>query len=290
MCCWPARWLLCYGSAFALLTNLKRQRLPFRIERSPETSTASGPNVSSALPSLAIPNNHSSHFISNAHSPLHSVTHQLKTFQPDNRYVGNLTSPTFKEDTHPLWIDLVPKGLGFIEVPFPHPASRYPHLPPPYMKYNKPVYTTSGTHQLHCLYMIMTGMNELALNGGKFKPMDMSSPSDQNERQTPRSTTATTNPENASGGQGVDEAYTGSPNDGGLTREGEDPAEHLSHCFDYLRQAIMCHGDTALEGLQTTFGPDVGGSDGWNVVHVCKKWDEVYDWLEGRRIDDRIWI
>jgi hypothetical protein len=215
------------------------------------------------------------------------VTHQLKTFRPDNRYVGNLTSPTFKQDTHPLWIDLVPKGLGFIEVPFPHSPSTYPHLPRPYMKYNKPVYTTSGTHQLHCLYMIMTGMNELALNGGKFKPMDMSSPSDHSEGHAPRSTT---NSDNASSGKGVDEAYTGSANDGGLTREGEDPAEHLSHCFDYLRQAIMCHGDTALEGLQTTFGPDVGGSDGWNVVHVCKKWDEVYDWLEGRRIDDRVWI
>jgi hypothetical protein len=112
------------------------------------------------------------------------------------------------------------------------------------------------THQLHCLYMIMTGMNELSLNGGRFV-MNMDS---------------------------------GGEHDEGLTREGEDPAEHLSHCFDYLRQAIMCHGDVALEGLQTTFGPDVGGSDGWNVQHVCKPWDDVYTWLESNRIDDRTWI
>jgi hypothetical protein len=124
------------------------------------------------------------------------------------------------------------------------------------MKYSKPVYTTSVTHQLHCLYMIMTGMNELALNHGTFK-MDMSS---------------------------------GGEHDEGLTREGEDPADHLSHCFDYLRQTIMCHGDTALEGLQTTFGPEVGGSDGWNTQHMCKKWQSVYDWLEEKRIDDRVWI
>lgn len=128
-------------------------------------------------------------------------------------------------------------------------------MPNPYFKYNKPVYTTSVTHQLHCLYMIMHGFNDLALNGGSFA-MDMA----------------------------------GGEHDEGLTREGEDPAAHLSHCFDYLRQAIMCHGDTALEGLQTTFGPDVGGSDGWNVKHVCKAWDEVYDWLETHRVDDREWI
>jgi hypothetical protein len=99
----------------------------------------------------------------------------------------------------------------------------------------------------------MHGFNDLALNNGKFV-MDMGEEDD------------------------------------GLTREGEDPAAHLSHCFDYLRQAIMCHGDTALEGLQTTFGPDVGGSDGWNVKHVCKPWNRIYNWLETHRIDDREWI
>ena len=72
--------------------------------------------------------------------------------------------------------------------------------------------------------------------------------------------------------------------------EGEDPFDHLAHCFDYLRQAIMCHGDTPLEGLQDCFGPDVGGSDGWGVQHVCKRYDDMYAWLEGLRIDDRIWI
>lgn len=208
----------------------------------------------------------SADLVSNADTP--AVSRQVVTFEPDNSYVGNLTSPTFKNDTKDLWLSLVPsmyppsivrrtvhslhvfalEGLGFVEIQHPE---KYPPLSTPYMKYNKTVYTTSVTHQLHCLYMIMHGFNELALRGDLNMDMDA---------------------------------------DEGLTREGEDPSAHLSHCFDYLRQAIMCHGDTALEGLQTTFGPDVGGSDGWNTQHVCKRYGEVYDWLEEKRIDDRIWI
>lgn len=178
---------------------------------------------------------------------------QTVEFQPDHRFVGNLTSPTFVDDIKQHWLELVPKGLGFIEVT--DYADR-PNMPQPLLEYKKPTYTTSVTHQLHCLFMIMHGFNDLALNKGSFA-MNMAGKDDDDE---------------------------------GLTREGEDPVEHLSHCFDYLRQAIMCHGDTALEGVQTTFGPNVGGSDGWNVQHVCKPWDSIHDWLEEHRIDDREWI
>ncbi|KAK5115945.1 hypothetical protein LTR62_000401 [Meristemomyces frigidus] len=177
-----------------------------------------------------------------------SFSRQIVTLKPEPRYVGDVTSPTFKNDTKHHWLALVPKGLGFVEIKNPE---QYPALAAPYMKYNKTVYTTSVTHQLHCLYMIMHGFNDLALKGSL--KMDMEA-------------------------------------DEGLTREGEDPADHLSHCFDYLRQTILCHGDTALEGLQTTFGPEVGGSDGWNTQHVCRRYEEVYQWLEGKRIDERVWI
>lgn len=64
---------------------------------------------------------------------------------------------------------------------------------------------------------------------------------------------------------------------------------HLSYCFDYLRQTLMCHGDTALEGLQTSFGADVDGTDGWNVRHICKPWERIYSWLDRRKIDDSVW-
>lgn len=40
----------------------------------------------------------------------------------------------------------------------------------------------------------------------------------------------------------------------------EDEAEmgyHIAHCFDYLRQGILCAGDTTLEGNNTFRYPGV---------------------------------
>jgi hypothetical protein len=75
----------------------------------------------------------------------------------------------------------------------------------------------------------------------------------------------------------------------GAAKGGVDPDVHLSYCFDYLRQSLMCHGDTALEGLQTSLGSDVDGTDGWNVRHICKPWDRIKTWLDRRKIDDSEW-
>lgn len=41
----------------------------------------------------------------------------------------------------------------------------------------------------------------------------------------------------------------------------------MIHCFSYLRQAIMCSADMALEGHETTFPDHNGGSDGWDSKH-----------------------
>jgi hypothetical protein len=66
---------------------------------------------------------------------------------------------------------------------------------------------------------------------------------------------------------------------------------HVQHCFDYLRQSIMCSGDVALEGAETTFPDDErGGSDGWDAKHVCRRYSEVFDYLEARTAIDSKWI
>ncbi|TRX89376.1 hypothetical protein FHL15_009674 [Xylaria flabelliformis] len=70
----------------------------------------------------------------------------------------------------------------------------------------------------------------------------------------------------------------------GLTSGHEIPDDHhwhMIHCFDYMRQAIMCSADMALEGLETTFPDHNGGSDGWDSKHVCKDWSQVKSYLEG---------
>ncbi|KAH8669186.1 hypothetical protein BX600DRAFT_267825 [Xylariales sp. PMI_506] len=69
----------------------------------------------------------------------------------------------------------------------------------------------------------------------------------------------------------------------------EDPW-HIAHCFDYIRQSVMCSADVALEGKATTFPEGVTGSDGWDAKHVCKNYDEVLAYLNDNRANDIVWI
>ena len=52
--------------------------------------------------------------------------------------------------------------------------------------------------------------------------------------------------------------------------------DHIYHCFDYIRQAIMCSGDTTLEKARTVDGKIVRGVDGWGVEHECRDYDAIY--------------
>lgn len=74
------------------------------------------------------------------------------------------------------------------------------------------------------------------------------------------------------------------------SRVPEETPWHLTHCFDYLRQSVMCCGDVALEGQQTTFPKGFDGSDGWDAKHICKDYSQVYDYLESNRADNKLWI
>jgi len=53
----------------------------------------------------------------------------------------------------------------------------------------------------------------------------------------------------------------------------QEVAHHSAHCFDYLRQSIMCNADTSLEG-KTEAGP------GWGSKHECKDYDAVLAWAD----------
>lgn len=88
---------------------------------------------------------------------------------------------------------------------------------------------------------------------------------------------------------GIAEVYSGLISDPALLGD-EDKPWHVNHCFDYLRQSIMCAGDLAIEGQEKTFPGEVTGSDGWDGKHVCKNYDEVYDFLYEHRALDRHWI
>ncbi|KFZ00090.1 hypothetical protein V500_01178 [Pseudogymnoascus sp. VKM F-4518 (FW-2643)] len=72
-----------------------------------------------------------------------------------------------------------------------------------------------------------------------------------------------------------------------------DPSEHLAaeynlgHCFDYLRQAIMCTGDTTLETASVNEdGVMVPGFDGWGDVHECRSYEAIFDFAAAHRVKD----
>jgi hypothetical protein len=139
------------------------------------------------------------------------------------------------------------EGLGYVLVKDP---SKYDNLPHPIHDYpNHTVYTTSVTHQLHCLYTVLGAYNsqKLALSNPNIPIPPIKMP------------------------------------------------WHINHCFEYMRQAIMCNGDVALEGAATTFplsegGEDRGGSDGWDARHVCRDYGEVKGYLEERTMNHWKWI
>jgi len=128
----------------------------------------------------------------------------------------------------------MPKRMGFQRVKEPE---RYHDLPTPIEWPDMTVFTTSVTHQVHCLFAIVQTYS--GLKSGHELP--------------------------------------------------DDHHWHMIHCFSYLRQAILCSADTALEGHETTFPDHNGGSDGWDSKHVCKDYSQVKKYLESvRAYDDQL--
>ncbi|KAI0146668.1 hypothetical protein BJ166DRAFT_629195 [Pestalotiopsis sp. NC0098] len=71
-------------------------------------------------------------------------------------------------------------------------------------------------------------------------------------------------------------------------KPGQDPTEteemrwkHKSHCIDYMRQVVQCHGD--LTPISFWYeGTEVGYSFDHAVVHQCRNFDSIYKWAVER--------
>jgi len=61
------------------------------------------------------------------------------------------------------------------------------------------------------------------------------------------------------------------------------PFEHMHHCVEILRQAIMCHGDLTLERPDFE-GPAYRDASGWGNVHFCRDWTRILDWVSENEI------
>ncbi|CAK7237466.1 hypothetical protein SCUCBS95973_009969 [Sporothrix curviconia] len=156
------------------------------------------------------------------------VGQQIVRFKSDQSYAPMNTSEFFTEEVLQKWNHLMPVGMGFVWVNDTH---RYHDLPTPIEWPDKTVFTTSVTHQIHCLFTIAQTYSGLT-SGHPIPP---------------------------------------------------DHHWHMIHCMDYMREAVLCSADMALEGHETTFPDDNGGSDGWDSKHVCKDYGEVKAYLESVR-------
>ncbi len=56
---------------------------------------------------------------------------------------------------------------------------------------------------------------------------------------------------------------------------------HASHCFEYLRNQILCMSDMTLEGSQSALD-----ETGEGQAHMCRNREEANAWIEERRADD----
>ena len=78
---------------------------------------------------------------------------------------------------------------------------------------------------------------------------------------------------------------------------------HTAHCFDYVRQAIMCSGDLTIESAvdfpekwlagisEDILREKYGGKkpvlvNGWGIKHQCRNFDKARDWTSRNRVPD----
>lgn len=65
-------------------------------------------------------------------------------------------------------------------------------------------------------------------------------------------------------------------------------AGHEYHCIDYLRQSIMCAGDTTLDFSDQAYADGARrGFSGANSTHVCRDWESIVSWAVEHREGDK---
>ncbi|KAI1322459.1 hypothetical protein F5Y16DRAFT_415973 [Xylariaceae sp. FL0255] len=67
-----------------------------------------------------------------------------------------------------------------------------------------------------------------------------------------------------------------------------DEYRHIDHCVEYIRQAIMCHGDLTLEPLKPAGARAGITADTWASKHLCRDWNALKEvvWKHAIRFDE----
>jgi len=67
-------------------------------------------------------------------------------------------------------------------------------------------------------------------------------------------------------------------------------AGHEYHCLDYIRQSILCAGDTTLDYAEMSDGYGLAGSGGFSGAgskHQCRDWNAIRDFMIENRSGDK---
>ena len=65
---------------------------------------------------------------------------------------------------------------------------------------------------------------------------------------------------------------------------------HVNHCLTYLKEIILCRGDTTLEESQLMRNPEgrmEHGASGVDMVHRCRDWTTIREYME-ENFDQRV--
>ncbi|KAF7312836.1 hypothetical protein MKEN_00967500 [Mycena kentingensis (nom. inval.)] len=64
---------------------------------------------------------------------------------------------------------------------------------------------------------------------------------------------------------------------------------HMNHCFNYLRQLLVCRADTTLEPTQIIRkdGKVFAAASGEGVVHKCRDWTQIRRFVEDNMLHAR---
>ncbi|KAJ7929774.1 hypothetical protein B0H13DRAFT_1595975 [Mycena leptocephala] len=63
----------------------------------------------------------------------------------------------------------------------------------------------------------------------------------------------------------------------------KNATEHVSHCVDWIRQAIQCTSDTSVIVWQWENSMNNSIVKG-NIAHTCRKFDKIQNWAKARRM------
>jgi len=62
--------------------------------------------------------------------------------------------------------------------------------------------------------------------------------------------------------------------------KGERDDFHAAHCFEYLRNQILCMADMTLEGSESVLD-----ASGMGQAHMCRNREEAVAWIESKRVE-----